>query len=119
MTFSTFISTLGLVWGCYYLLIILFDLLKTSNQPAEVTAHHVQFEPENPVLINDETIKTNHLGYNDKSFNSHQEYLPKENRIGLNEPDTSKCVLVDLGLETISGEPYEVSAENLSKYMRA
>jgi hypothetical protein len=58
------------------------------------------------------------LGNNQEAFDSHKEYLPKDNKNDLKTADNKKWVTLDLGLETISGDPYEVSAENLSKYMR-
>ena len=118
MIFNKFIFIIGFIWCGYYLLLILFDLLKSSNRPAEVTTHHVKFESENPVLITDESISKNQLGNNGETFYSHKDYLPKGDMNDLNTPDKTKSVMFDLGLETISGAAYEVSAENLSKYMK-
>ena len=118
MIFSKFIYIVGFIWFGYYLFVVLFDLLKSSKPAPEVTTHHVQFESKNPVVINDESFNTNKSGDSDKAFDSHTEYLPKDDINDLKSTNKKNWVTVDLGLETISGEAYEVSAENLSKYIR-
>ena len=118
MIFNKFIYIVGYIWFGYYLLVILFDLLKSVPHSSQVTTHHIQFESENPVLINDESINTNHSDDNNETSYSHKDYLPKEHINDLKTANKKKWVTVDLGLETISGEAYEVSAENLSKYMK-
>lgn len=118
MNFNNSIYIICFIWCGYYLLVILFDVLKSTHQPDEIATHHVHFESQNPVLINDESISTNHLANNDEKSHSHKDYLPKDNSNDLKTEDKKKWVTVDMGLETISGEAYEVSAENLSKYMK-
>ena len=118
MAFNKFIFIVGVIWCGYYPFLILYDLLKSSNRPAEVTTHRVTFESKDPVLINDDSVLENHLGNNGETFYSHKEYLPKSDMNDLNTPDKTKSIMFDLGLETISGVAYEVSAENLSKYMK-
>ena len=118
MVFNKFIYIVGFIWCGYYLFVVLFDLLKSSSKAAQVTTHHVQFESQNPVLINDESINKNHLGNNSEPNNSQKDYQPKGDVNDLKTTNKKKWVTVDMGLEIISGEAYEVSAENLSKYMR-
>ena len=118
MPFNNFIFIVGFIWCGYYLIVILFDFLKLHNRAEEITTHHVQFQAEAPVLINDEFVSRNNLTNNREAPNSHKEYLPKDKVNELKSPDKEKSVLVDLGLETISGAAFEVSAENLSKYMK-
>lgn len=116
--FNKFIFIVGFIWSGYYLLVIFFDLLKSASRVAEVNTHHVEFESEKPVLINDESAFSNHFDYTEVSSYSDKEYLPKDSTIDFNPNERKKSLMVDLGLETISGEAYEVSAENLSKYMK-
>ena len=118
MVFNNFIFIIGFIWCGYYLIVILFDFLKLRNRAEEITTHHVQFQAEAPVLINDEFVSRNNLTNNREAPNFHKEYLPKDKVNELKSPDKEKSVLVDLGLETISGAAYEISAENLSKYMK-
>ena len=118
MVFNNFIFIIGFVWCGYYLIVILFDFLKLRNRAEEITTHHVQFQSETPVLINDEFVSRNNLTLNGEVIHSKKEYLPNDNVNELKSPDKEKSVMVDLGLETISGAAYEVSAENLSKYMK-
>ncbi|MDQ2719391.1 MAG: hypothetical protein M3Z26_06460 [Bacteroidota bacterium] len=107
MLFNKFISIILSVFGGYYLIVILFDVLKSKNHVATVNTHRVQFESDNPMMINDEEVNlslSTKVDIND--------YKPKE--------DTKKnSLLIDLGLETLSGESYEMSAENLSKFIIA
>lgn len=98
MPFSKFISIVLGILGSYYFIIILFDVLKSATPAVSATDHTIRFEnKEKPVIIIDEPVR--HEG--------------RERRIDL----AIKSSVVDLGLETISGEAYTVNAENLSKFM--
>ena len=116
MPFIKFFSTLLEILCCYYFIIIVFDLLKSANKPVEVTTHKVQFDKiQKPVVI------TGDPGEGIDGDNS----FTDENRIDHKQPKSAaqskkpkkKTPLIDLGLETISGEPYTVNAKNLSKFM--
>jgi hypothetical protein len=98
MPFNKFISIVLGILGSYYFIIILFDVLKSGAPAVQATDHIIRFEnKEKPVIIVDEPVK--------------QE--DRERRIDL----AIKSPVIDLGLETISGEAYTVNAENLSKFI--
>ena len=116
MPFSHFISVVLGIFGSYYFIVILFDILKSSAPAVQATNHTVQFESkENPVIIAEEPEKSEKF-FNTEDKNSPEKYLPAEER--KRKVDfTTKSPMIDLGLETISGEAYTVNAENLSKFM--
>ena len=105
------------ILGCYYFMVILFDLLKSNTKAVQVTTHTVQFgKPEKPVVVSDETEK-NASRVNSESDTKVIRFLPLEPR---EDKETRRqSPIVDLGLETLSGEPFSVNAENLSKFMIA
>jgi len=116
MPFSKFISIVFGILGSYYFIIILFDVLKSTNKVAQVTNHAVQFDiSEKPVIISDdpgESVKPINPGIEENL----KKYLPAEDTFQTGEIK-QKAPIIDLGLETLSGEPYIVSAENLSKFI--
>jgi|GEM_PF-2322982 len=118
MPFHKFISILSGILGSYYLIIILFDLIKSNNRVAQVTSHAVQFEgPDKPVLVPDESEESAQFNNSEK-----EEYLKKYlplDYTGQKREVENKSPVIDLGLETLSGEAYTVNAENLSKFMIA
>jgi hypothetical protein len=118
MPFATYISIVLGILGFYYFIVILFDLLKSGNKSVQVTTHTVQFpEYEKPVIISDkpEEIKPPATSGSDENL---KKYLPPDDS-DENKKIKRKAPIVDLGLETISGEAYTVNAENLSKFMIA
>ncbi|HEY5393612.1 MAG TPA: hypothetical protein VIJ57_15920 [Hanamia sp.] len=115
MPFNKFISIVPGILGSYYFIIILFDLIKSNNRAAPVTTHAVQFEgSDKPVQVSDEPEESVQIS-NSKSEQNLKKYLPPD-YTGQVE---SKSPVVDLGLETLSGDAYTVNAENLSKFMIA
>lgn len=116
MPFSQFISIVLGILGSYYFIIILFDVLKSSTSTVQATNHTIQFEnKENPVIIAEEPERSVQ-SFNAENKKSREKYLPAEGRE--REVDFNmKSPMIDLGLETISGEAYTVNAENLSKFM--
>lgn len=117
MAFNKFISFVFGILGSYYFIIILFDVLK-SNKVAQVTTHTVQFDrDEKPVIIADEW-EENVQPTNRETEESTKKYLSEEESIKPVEVK-KKSPMIDLGLETISGDAYTVNAENLSKFMIA
>ncbi len=118
MPFTKFISIILGILGCYYFIIILFDLLRSGNEPVQVTTHALQFDKtEKPVVIFGdpaEDIPTE----NSRSDVDEKKYLPR-GPLAKSHQTKKKSPIVDLGLETVSGEPYTVNAENLSKFMIA
>ena len=115
MPFSQFISVVLGILGSYYFIIILFDILKSRTPTVQATNHTIQFEnKENPVIIADEPER-NIQSFNAENKRNPEKYLPAEEseRAGFKV----KSPMIDLGLETISGEAYTVNAENLSKFM--
>ena len=117
MLVNKFIIIIGGFLGMYYFVIILFDLLKSNNSVVQATNHSVQFEKsEKPIIISGDSEEMNlpvNLGIdgNIKKYLSSEDSVKNENVIKKNSP------IIDLGLETISGDAYTLSAENLSKFM--
>lgn len=114
MPFTKYFSIILGILGCYYFIIILFDLLRSGNKPVQVTTHAVQFDKtEKPVMISD--------GYEEdihgKKFRMDGD--ANNYKLAKSHETKKKSPLVDLRLETISGEPLIVNAENLSKFMIA
>jgi len=73
MPFHQFISIVSGILGSYYLIIILFDLIKSNNRVAPVTTHAVKFEgPDKPVLVSDEKEESAQFNNSEK-----EEYLKK------------------------------------------
>ena len=118
MPFSKFISIVSGILGSYYFIIILFDLIKSNNRVAQVTTHAVQFEsPDKPVLVSDEPEESVQFNNSEREENF-KKYLPRE-YTGQTREVENKSPIIDMGLETLSGEAYTVNAENLSKFMIA
>ena len=118
MPFTKYISIVLGILGCYYFIIILFDLLRSGNKPVQATTHAVEFDKtEKPVVIfnePDEDIQPENF----RTDANAKKYMPREPSTYSSETKR-KTPLIDLGLETVSGEPYTVNAENLSKFMIA
>jgi hypothetical protein len=118
MSFSKFISIVFGILGSYYFIILLFDVLKSNNKVTQVTTHAVQFDRyEKPVIISDEpeeSVKEINPGIEENL----KKYLPAEDSVQPREVKR-KAPIIDLGLETLSGDAYTVNAENLSKFMIA
>jgi len=118
MPFNKFISIVSGILGSYYLIIILFDLIKSNNRVTPVTTYAVQFEsPEKPVLVSDEPGESAQFNNSEREENL-KKYLPLDYKVQTREVE-NKSPVIDLGLETLSGEAYTVNAENLSKFMIA
>ncbi|HET7119380.1 MAG TPA: hypothetical protein VFI29_22990 [Hanamia sp.] len=114
MPFSQFISIVLGILGSYYFIIILFDVLKSNSPAVQATNHTIRFESrEDPVIIAEEPERIERLS-NSEDKKSHEKYLPAEER---EVRFKMKSPMIDLGLETISGEAYTVNAKNLSKFM--
>lgn len=117
MTFNKFIIIIGGFLGIYYFVIILFDLLKSNNSIVHATNHSVQFEKsEKPIIISEDSQEKNHpvnLGIDENI----KKYLPSEDGIKNEDVVKKNSPIIDLGLETISGDAYTLSAENLSKFI--
>ena len=109
MPFTKYISIVQGILGCYYIIIIVFDLLKSGNKAVQVTTHGVQFDKiPKPVVI------TGDPGENidqDNSFTGKNLIDHKPPKAAVQSKKAKKKTpLIDLGLETISGEPYTVNA---------
>lgn len=118
MAFSKFISIIFGILGSYYFIIILFDVLKSNNKVAQVTNHVVQFDTiEKPVIVSAEPEEILQSA-NTKPEQKFKKYLPLEDNVQT-RVDKKSSPLIDLGLETISGDAYTVNGENLSKFMIA
>jgi glycosylphosphatidylinositol transamidase (GPIT) subunit GPI8 len=118
MPFSKFISIVSGILGSYYFIIILFDVLKSNTDVAQITTHAVQFDRcEKPVVISD-GWEENAQPINTETEENFKKYLPPEESIKTDEVK-KKSPMIDLGLETLSGNPYTVNAENLSEFMIA
>jgi len=116
MPFSKFISIVYGILGSYYLIIILFDLIKSNNRVAQVATHAVKFEgPDKPVLVSDEREDGAQFNNSEREENL-KKYLPPD-FTGQTREVENKSPVIDLGLETISGDAYTLSAENLSKFI--
>ena len=119
MAFNKFIIIIGECLGVYYFIIILFDLLKINNRILQTTTHSVHFEKsEKPIVISEDSQEKNHP-FNleiDEDLNT---FLPSDDLENSEEVVKKKSPIIDLGLETISGDAYTLSAENLSKFMIA
>ncbi|MEO6870235.1 MAG: hypothetical protein ABI168_11355 [Ginsengibacter sp.] len=116
MYFNKFIIVV-LIWCGYYLIVIIYDYLKTLKHLTEINTNHLQFITENPNVINGKSDYNTHLRNIDARFYSGREYMTVGNPNDLENPDEKNSLLADLGLETISGDAYTLSAENLSKFM--
>ena len=117
MTFNKFIIIIGGFLGIYYFVIILFDLLKSNNSIAQATNHSVQFEKsEKPIIISEDSQEKNHP-VNLEIDENIKKYLPSDDLVKSEGVVKNKSPIIDLGLETISGDAYTLSAENLSKFM--
>lgn len=126
MIFSKFIFIVAVVLVTYYAIIVLYDLIvtKTRNAPQLASAHTVRFDNEvTTVQVDDESMRAN---WNDKSAptnfasggNSSYAPIPSvtaDDKLSNTIREEKKNILSDLGLETLSGESYELSPENLSK----
>ena len=118
MPFTKFISIVLGILGFYYIFIILFDLLRSGNKPVQVTTHAVQFnKTEKPVVIFDEPVEDIQTE-NSQTDANEKKYMPRD-PFAFGRETKRKSPLIDLGLETVSGEAYTVNAENLSKFMIA
>ena len=118
MPFTKFFSIALEILCCYYFIIIVFDLLKSANKPVEVTTHKVQFDKiAKPVVISGDTVEDID-GDNSFTEENLMDHKPPKSA-AQNKKTKKKSPLIDLGLETISGEPYTVNAKNLSKFMMA
>jgi hypothetical protein len=108
---------IGLFLGIYYLILILFDLLKSNNTVVRATNHLVHYEKsENPIIISGDSEEINlpvNLG-NDENI---KKYLPTDDLVKNEDVVKKSSPIVDLRLETISADAYTLSAENLSKFM--
>ena len=113
MPFTKFFSIVLEILCCYYFIIIVFDLLKSANKPVQVTTHKVQFDKiPKPVVVSGDP------GEDIDGDNSFTDEDPIDHKPpAQNKKTKKKSPLIDLGLETISGEPYTVNAKNLSKFM--
>lgn len=116
MPFSKFVSIVLGILGSYYFIIVLFDVLKSRTHVIQPINHAIQFESnEAPVVIVDDP-KRNEGFFNPDGNGNQEKNFPTQK----SEPDVDsnlKSPIVDLGLETISGDAYTVNAENLSKFM--
>src|ERR1017187_1666312 len=116
MPFTKFFSILLEILCCYYFIMIVFDLLKSANKPVQVTTHAVQFDKiPKPVVISGDTVEDidGDDSLTDENLIDHRPPKPAAQ----SKKTKKKTPLIDLGLETISGEPYTVNAKNLSKFM--
>ena len=117
MTFNKFIIIIGGFLGIYYFVIILFDLLKSKTTIVQATNHSVQFEKsEKPIIISEDSQEKNHpinVGIDENT----NKYLPSGDVVKNEDVVKKSSPIIDLGLETISGDAYTLSAENLSKFM--
>jgi hypothetical protein len=85
---------------------------------AQDTTHTVQFDTsEKPVMISGDTEKSVQ-GVNTETEERFKQYLPVEDS-NKTESVKKNSPMIDFGLETLSGDPYTVNAENLSKFMIA
>lgn len=126
MIFTQFIFIVAGVLSAYYAIIILYDLIMTKqrNAPQLSSAHTVRYDNEvSTVQIDDESMRMN---WNEKSAptnfasggNSSYAPIPSvtaDDKLSNTIREEKKNILSDLGLETLSGESYELSPENLSK----
>lgn len=118
MAFSKFISIVSGILGSYYFIIIVFDLLQSISKVAQVTTHAVQFDTsEKPVIISGDTEESVQV-VNPGTEENLKNYLPQEDSLRIRKVKANSP-MIDLGLETLSGDPYTVNAENLSKFMIA
>lgn len=116
MPFSKFISIVLGILGSYYFIIVLFDVLKSRTHVIQPINHAIQFESnEEPVVIVDDPKRSESFFNPDRSGN-HERYFPTH-KSGSDIDSKLKSPIIDLGLETISGDAYTVNAENLSKFM--
>jgi hypothetical protein len=107
MPFSKFISIVLEILGSYYFIMILFDV-----------NHRVHFDlAEIPVIVSDEP-EENFQAINSEASKNLEKYVPVEDSFKAVEIKENSPI-IDLGLETISGDAYTVNAENLSKFMIA
>jgi hypothetical protein len=117
MTFNKFIIIIGAFLGTYYFVIILFDLLKSKNNIVNTFKHSVQFEKsQKPIIISGDSEEMNlpvNLGIDENI----KKYLPSDGVVISEGAAEKKSPIIDLGLETISGDAHTLSAENLSKFM--
>ena len=118
MLFANYISFVMGIFGCYYVIVILFDLLKSSNKSLEVTTYAIQFDKtEEPVFISDERVEDRRPD-NSPTDTNEKKILPQ--KPSPDGPEASgRSPIIGLGLETLTGEPLTVNAENLSKFMIA
>ena len=116
MIFNKFIIIISGFLGIYYFIIVLFDLLKSNNSIVHAANHSVQFEKsEKPIIISGDSEETN-LPVNFGIDGNIKKYLPSEDVVKNEDVAKKNSPIIDLGLETISGDAYTLSAENLSKF---
>ncbi|MEO6837202.1 MAG: hypothetical protein ABI185_02365 [Ginsengibacter sp.] len=117
MVFNQFITIIGGFLGLYYFVIVLFDLLKQNNSSVQATNNSIQFEKsEKPIIISEDSQEKNQpvkLGIAENIKN----YFPSSDVVKNEDGVKKSSPIIDLGLETISGDAYTLSAENLSKFM--
>ncbi len=117
MIFSRFIFIISGFLGIYYFIIILYDLLNSNNSLVQATNHSVKFEQsEKPIIISGDSEEMN-MPINVGTDENIKRYLPSDDVVTNGDVVKRKSPIIDLGLETISGEAYTLSAENLSKFI--
>ena len=113
MPFSKFITIVLGILGSYYFIILLFDLLRSNGRDVQAINHTVHFEKnENPVFVADKSTETSF----NRDMENPENFLPAEKEKQGNDIKM-KSPMIDLGLETLSGDAYTVNAENLSKFI--
>jgi hypothetical protein len=113
MPFSKFIAIVLGILGSYYFIILLFDLMKSHSRSVQAINHTVHFEKnENPVFVADESTATSFK----RNMENPGNFLPAEKE-KQGSDIKMKSPMIDLGLETLSGDAYTVNAENLSKFI--
>jgi hypothetical protein len=115
--FNNFITILFTSYACYYLIVLVSDLLKknVSIEGEDFSTVHYDLEPEiKPVkaTMEDSENKLQESGGGQKQSreNSQEETINQS----INE-EVHKNLGIDLGLETISSEGIEVTNDKLRK----
>src|SRR5579863_5673545 len=104
MFFANYILLVAGILGCYYVIVILFDLLESNNKSLQGTSYAIQFaKTEKPVAISEDHVDVS--GPDNFPMDTNEKKI-RPQKPSPDGPETSRrSPIIGLGLETLTGEP--------------